>query len=161
MALPSYTFPLASPTAVIVTTADGDLDGTLPFAELALDEATWDLAFPPRILRGVPAIAQRIRVRLQFFLAEWFLDLRQGLPYFQAILVKNPDIGLIKSIFRRAILQTPGVLAIAKLEASLNRATRTFTITPLEIVLTGGVVFRAQPDEFIIQVPRDVTPATA
>jgi len=154
MSLPSYSYPIASPS-VVVTTADGDLDGTLPFAELALDEATWDVAIPIVILRGVPAIAQRLRVRLQFFLAEWFLDKRQGIPYFQVVLVKNPDLGLIQSVFRRAILGTPGVLAIKRMATTHDRAIRTFTIHPLEIVLTGGVVFRAQPDEFIIQVPRD------
>jgi hypothetical protein len=153
MPLPSYTFPLASPTAVVVTTADTDAE--LPFAELALDEATWDLKIPVEVLRGVAAIAQRLRVRLQFFLGEWFLDQRQGMPYFQVVFVKNPDISLIQSVFRRAILQTPGVLAVKKLTTTFDRANRTFTVSPLEIVLTGGVVFRAQPNEFIIQVPRD------
>ena len=152
--LPQFAFPPAQPQTVIVTTADGDLDGLLPFAELELDEATWDMKVPPNIIKGVPAIAQRLRVRLQFFLKEWFLDQRQGMPYFEAILIKNPDITLVQSIFRRAILATPGVLAIAKMRTALDNATRTFTVTPLEIVLTGGVVFRAQPDEFIIQVPR-------
>lgn len=132
----------------------------LPFAELALDEATWDLKIPIEILQGVPAFAQRLRVRLQFFFREWFLDLRQGVPYFEVILVKNPDLNLVRSIFRRVILQTPGALSIAKFQTDMDRASRTFTLYPLEIVLTGGVVFRAQPNEFIIQIPRDPTPAT-
>ena len=145
--LPQFNLPLVSQPTVAPAE-------TLPFAELELDEATWDLKVPPNILRGVLAVAQRIRVRLQFFLGEWFLDKRQGMPYFQAILIKNPDLTLVQSIFRRAILGTPGVLAIAKLRTSFDRANRTFTVTPLEIVLTGGVVFRAQPDDFIIKVPR-------
>lgn len=152
--LPQFAFPLVTPTPTIVTTADGDLDGLLPFAELELDPATWDLKVPPNIVKGAAAIAQRIRVRLLFFKREWFLDQRQGMPYFEAILVKNPDLTLVQSIFRRAILATPGVLAIANLRTNFDRATRTFTIDPLEVVITGGVVFRAQPDEFIIQVPQ-------
>jgi hypothetical protein len=152
--LPQFQYPLATTPSVIVTTADGDLDGQLPFAELELDPATWDVKVPFNILRGAPAIAQRLQVRLRFFKREWFLDQRQGMPYFEAILIKNPDVTLVQSLFRRAILSTPGVLSIVKLRTSLNAAERVFTITPLEILLTGGVIFRAQPDEFIIQVPR-------
>lgn len=154
MPLPQYSFPLTQPPTVVVTSADGDLDGLLPFAELELDQATWDVKVPFNIIRGAPAIAQRLMVRLQFFKREWFLDKRQGMPYFEAVLVKNPDLTLVQSLFRRAILSTPGVLAIAKFRTSLDTPTRTFTLNPLEIVLTGGVVFRAQPEEFIIQVPR-------
>lgn len=125
----------------------------LPFAALALVEATGDIEIPPRIIKGVDAIRQQIRSRLLFFRGEWFLDKRQGMPYYQAVFVKNPNIALVQSVFRQAILSTPGVKSIAKLETTLDAATRTFTLSPLEIVLTGGVVFRPQPDEFIIELP--------
>lgn len=153
MPLPSYNFPLSVTQPPVVTTADGDLGGTLDFATFAIDEATGDIAIPPRIVRGVEAIRLRILSRLRFFKREWFLDLRQGMPYFEAVFVKNPDISLVQSIFRRAILSTPGVLTIARMVTSFDRRSRTFTIDPLEIVLTGGVVFRAQPDEFIVALP--------
>lgn len=149
MALPSYSFPLSITQPQVVTSADGDLDGLLPYAELALS-FTGDIEIPLRILKGVDAIRQRIMVRLRFFKAEWFLDKRQGMPYYQVVFVKNPDLSLIQSVFRRAILTTPGVLTIAKMRVSHSKADRTFIIDPLEIVLTPGVVFRAQPDEFII-----------
>ena len=153
MTHPQFSFPLAQPQVVVVTTADAAA-AELPFAELELDEATWDMKVPPNIIRGAAAIAQRLRVRLQFFKREWFLDQRQGMPYYEAVLIKNPDLTLVQSIFRRAILRTPGVLAIAKFRTNFDRPNRTFTLNPLEIVITGGVVFRAQPNEFIIQVPR-------
>lgn len=153
MPLPSYSFPLAVTQPTVVTTADGDLDGTLPFATFAIVEATGDIEIPPRVVRGVEAIRLRILARLRFFKREWFLDLRQGMPYYEAVFVKNPDIGLVQSIFRRAILSTPGVLSIARMTTNFDRLARVFTIDPLEIVLTGGVVFRAQPDEFIVALP--------
>jgi hypothetical protein len=34
--------------------------------------------------------AQRLRVRLSFFKGEWFLNLDEGMPYYQLILVKGP-----------------------------------------------------------------------
>lgn len=153
MSLPSYMFPLAITQPTVVTTADGDLEGLLPFATLARVEATGDIEIPPRVVRGVEAIRLRLVARLKFFKAEWFLDKRQGMPYFEAVFVKNPDISLVQSIFRRAILQTPGVQTIARMTTTFDRGARSFTIDPLEIVLTGGVVFRAQPDEFIIALP--------
>ena len=78
------------------------------------------------------------------------------MPYFEAVFVKNPDLSLVQSIFRRAILGTPGVQTIARMVTTFDKSTRSFTIDPLEIVLTGGVVFRAQPDEFIIALPSSV-----
>jgi hypothetical protein len=125
----------------------------LPFVELEIDTATGDLAFPPRLLVGAAAIAQRLRTRLLFFKKEWFLDQRQGMPYYEQILVKNPDLTLVQSIFRRAILSTPGVLSISRFGIVHDTINRVFTLSPLEIVVTGGLIFRAQPDEFIIQVP--------
>jgi len=153
--LPSYSFPLSIPSAQVVTSADGDLDGLLQFATLARVEATGDLEFPLRVVRGVEAIRLRLVARLKFFRAEWFLDTRQGIPYFEAVFVKNPDISLVQSIFRRAILTTPGVQSIAKMSTTFDRASRSFAVAPLEIVLTGGVVFRAQPEELIIGLPGD------
>jgi len=153
MPLPTYNFPLNIAQPVVVTTADGDLDGQLDFATFAIVEATGDIEIPPRIVRGVEAVRLRLLARLQFFKREWFLDKRQGMPYFEAVFVKNPDIGLIQSLFRRAILSTPGVLTIAKMTTTFDKAARSFSIDPLEIVLTGGVVFRAQPGEFILALP--------
>lgn len=153
MPLPSYSFPLSVTQPQVVTTADGDLGGTLNFATFARVEATGDIEIPPRIVRGVEAIRLRLVARLKFFKAEWFLDKRQGMPYFEAVFVKNPDIALVQSIFRRAILATPGVFTIARMVTVFDQRRRIFTIDPLEIVLTGGVVFRAQPDEFIIALP--------
>jgi hypothetical protein len=141
------TFPLALPQSEIVTSESGQ---ALPFAELEIDTATGDIVIPPRILKGAAAIAQRLRTRLRFFKGEWFLDKRQGMPYYEQVLVKNPDLTLVRSLFRRAILETPGVLAISRMNTSFNHKIRTFTISPLEIVVTGGLIFRAQPNEFVI-----------
>jgi hypothetical protein len=143
----AYLFPLE----VQQPTTEGGED--FPFATFAIDATTGDIEFPPRIVRGTEAIRLRLEARLQFFKREWFLDLRQGMPYYEAVFVKNPDISLVQSIFRRAILATPGVQTIARMVTTFDSAARSFTLYPLEIVLTGGVVFRAQPDELIISLP--------
>lgn len=150
-----FSFPFNDPSAPIGVGATEIDPSTLPFAELALDPATGDLAVPVTILRGADALAQRLTVRYKFFLGEWFLDTRQGIPYFRDILVKNPNLSLIQSVFRRATLLTPGVLAIRRFGTTLEEQgrVRRLNIDPLEIVITGGAIFRAQPDEFIIDTP--------
>lgn len=54
-------------------------------------------------------IRQKIAVRLRFFRGEWFLDQNIGMPYFQNILVKNPNLPMIQSLYREAIVTVPGV----------------------------------------------------
>ena len=121
----------------------------LNIVEWALDPVTGDMALPVRMLRGIEAIAQRIRVRFRWFKGEWFLDQRQGVPYFEDILVKAPDPILINFIFRRVLLSIPGVKAVAKFSAVLDRATRILTVD-FEAVLDDNTVLTATAEPFII-----------
>lgn len=73
------------------------------------------------------AVAQTIRNRLAFIKGEWFLDKREGTPYFEQIWVENPDLSLIRSIFKSVIGETEGVASVDKVELSLNRSTRELT----------------------------------
>lgn len=136
-----------------------DSDDDLPFMELALDPATGDLAVPIAFLRGAAAFAQRLTCRLRMFRGEWFLDKRQGFPYIEAVLRKNPDLALVGSLFRRAILSTPGALSILQFELNLDSPARVLTIDPLEILVTGGKVFRAQPGQFVVPLPEEANRA--
>ncbi len=54
-------------------------------------------------------VLQHIRTRLQFFLGEWFLDIKSGTPYFQEIFTKPANLANIESIFKSRILSTPEV----------------------------------------------------
>lgn len=94
--------------------ADGDLD-----------ISTGDFT----LTRGVEAIRQAIQIKLQFFQGEWFLDLTAGVPFYQSVLVKNPSPGVLQSVFRKAILEVPGVLEVTTLSITTNRATRGLTVT--------------------------------
>ena len=89
------------------------------------------------LVQGIEAIDQQLRIRLRFFLEEWFLDSRLGIPYFRNILVKNPNTDLIRSVFRDAIDGTPGVQTVQELEASIEPASRTLTLSFRAILDTG------------------------
>lgn len=99
--------------------------------DLLLDVVTHDLVtdgYQLHISTDLEATAQRIKVRLKLFLGEWFLDLLAGVPYYQDILVKNPDITKVNSLIREAILTVPTVQRIITYQFTTNNADRTFTV---------------------------------
>ena len=77
---------------------------------------------------GEDAIEQQVRIRCLFFFEEWFLDLRQGIPYFRDVYIKNPNLDLVRSLFRTAILGTPRISAVPTIELELDKSTRALTI---------------------------------
>ncbi|KKM27022.1 hypothetical protein LCGC14_1578880 [marine sediment metagenome] len=82
-----------------------------------------------RIVTGPDAIAQSLRIRLRFFLGEWFLDTRIGIPYYQAILLKNPNLVATRGIFGQVIRTSPGVISVGDLTLDLNAAKRRLVLT--------------------------------
>lgn len=95
----------------------------------------------------VTYVTQRLRQRLRFFLAEWFLDARLGVPYFQRVFVANPDLPLLTSVFRKVILRTTGVAAVERLALKFDRRTRVLLVS-FEARLIGDprkVVFSDEP----------------
>lgn len=65
-----------------------------------------------------PGIRQQVQLRLGFFRGEWFLDDDRGIPWFDRILIKNPDLVDAQDIFRTAILSVRGVLDVQYLNLS-------------------------------------------
>jgi hypothetical protein len=97
---------------------------------LQLDTVTGDLAQPLHMITdSLTAIAQRVRIALQFFLGEWFLDLSVGVPYYERILVKNPDVRNVQSIIRKTILNVQGIRSLLSLKLSYDSSIRKLTIT--------------------------------
>lgn len=93
--------------------------------DILLDDATNDLD----LSRGgdltlTPDVAQAIRIRLKFFRGEWFLDREQGVPWFEQIFVKNPNLEHVRAIFRKVIVDTPGVGDVRTVEVTYDPLTR-------------------------------------
>lgn len=77
-------------------------------------------------------VVQSVKVRLQFYLEEWFLDIQAGTPYFQEILKKPANLANIESIFKTRILNTPDVLSLIEFTmdydgGSIRKLTVTFS----------------------------------
>lgn len=72
--------------------------------------------------------AQRLRVRFRFFQGEWFLNRREGTPWFQSILVKDPSDQTIRAVFSQIITGTEGVKSLDSLSFDLDTSTRTLAV---------------------------------
>lgn len=109
------------------------------FTDIALDEdgdldvSTGDL----RLLSDLDAVVQDVTIRLQFFRGEWFLDLDEGVPYYQEILVKNPRLTAISALFSEAILTTPMVTEVNDLALTYDTATRSLVVSCSLVIDTG------------------------
>ncbi len=110
-----------------------------------LDLSSDDLVF----VTGADAVAQHLKIRLRFVQGEWFLDQRVGLPYFTQIWVKNPNLAAIQSVFRRAIITTPGVDVLERIDQEFDSATRQLEID-FSAKLEGEDVARDFTEVFIL-----------
>lgn len=82
-----------------------------------------------RAVTGTEALAQRLRVRLQLFRGDWFLDVLQGVPYHDFVLRKRTSPAVRREVFRRAIVTMRGVRELVSLDVQLDPATRTLAVT--------------------------------
>lgn len=64
------------------------------------------------LVSGLQSTAQRLKVKLKLFFSEWFLNRQFGVPYYQDVLKKAPDLILIEARIKRAILEVPLVIEI-------------------------------------------------
>lgn len=124
---------------------------TIPAGDLALengDVVVLGLTDDTR----VKYIRQKIASRFKFFLNEWFLDLREGIPYYRDVFVKRPNIPLIRSLFLRVLLKTTGVLDVPRMTLTYNSADRVL-VFDFQARVTGGViVVRPEDADFIVSV---------
>lgn len=146
---PLFVYSLQSAASEADPTAPG-IEATMP-KDLALDE-TGDLAIPVRLVAGSDAVAQRIGIRLRRWAGEWFLDLREGIPYLQSVLRKGADLPLVEALFRRCILETPGVASLASFTSELDRSVRRLSIS-FEARLVDGALVVGSFGPFIATQP--------
>lgn len=86
---------------------------------------------------------QRLDENLSFFLGEWFLDTREGVPYWERIIGAKPDLGLIDTLYRRAILLTPSVGSVPNLKLAFDRSTRKLAPSFNVILKDGSLITEA------------------
>lgn len=107
-------------------------DGGVILYDLALNVDGWDLVFHNNdlmLIDNAERIGQQIKITLQFWYEEWFLNKTQGIPYLQYICIKNPNLQHIRQIFRQAILSVQGVDSVTELTLNVNARERILEVT--------------------------------
>ena len=105
-----------------------------------LQTADGDLDFSQGLQRTPDLITftkQKLSETLNFWVGEWFLDLRAGVPYLRVI-GQRPDLSLLQDMLRKACLLTPGVGSVQKIAAVYDGRTRTATVQPLGVRTIDG-----------------------
>ena len=110
--------------------------------DIALNIASNDLVIKNNdliLIDNAERVAQQVLITLRFWLGEWFLDTREGVPYLEYILVKNPNMSHIKQILTEKIKSVDGVNNIVSLDFDFRRITRELYVN-FEIDTDYGLV---------------------
>ncbi|MCK5603157.1 hypothetical protein KAR91_14845 [Candidatus Pacearchaeota archaeon] len=92
-------------------------------------------------------VKQRLTIRLQFLLAEWFLDNSVGVPYTQTIFAAGTPLTDVYTIIRRIIIDTDDVNTLSSLDLTPDADARSLRID-FEVTTDNGSV----SDSIIVQV---------
>ena len=114
--------------------------------DIAMDVNTNDIVLKNGdvlLIDNAERIAQQILISLRFWLGEWFLDTRQGVPYLEYILVKNPNEAHIKQVLTDAIKDVDGVDLVTNMDLSLNRIKRALTVE-YTVKTSAGMLTRTE-----------------
>lgn len=112
-------------------------------SDFAIDQATGDLALldgSPYLVTDNEAIKQHLKIRLQFWLGEWFLDLSEGIPLRTHVLIRAPSIVVLRSIFSQVIVDTPGISEVRRLTLSFDRQNRGLAVSFSAVLEEGGAL---------------------
>lgn len=93
--------------------------------------------------------AQKIQTRLSLMQGEWFLDTREGVPLFRTILVKNPDVALIRRMFERIVADVPGVASV-QVTTDYSPSTRSLSVAIVAVHVTGAIITGGPGQPFIV-----------
>jgi len=91
----------------ILLTRDGDLNIN-EWGDISLTES----------------IRQAVRIRLLWFFQEWRFAPGLGVPYWEEILIKNPNITRIRRIIRDEAMSVDGVQDVRNIVIDINANTR-------------------------------------
>lgn len=97
-------------------------------------------------------VAILLKNRLQFFEGEWFLDTREGVPYYTFVLVKNPDRQALERMFRGICLATPGVTQVLALTLTIDARARSLAMKLRIQTTTGEIIVGGTGQPFIVEV---------
>jgi hypothetical protein len=99
--------------------------------DFELNPVTNDLIFEDfdfALIDDTKQIMQNLAIRLRFVLGEWYLDITQGVPYFEIFFRKAPNQIQIESILKEEITNTRGILELTSFESNYNSRSRLYSV---------------------------------
>lgn len=113
--------------------------------DFKLDPISWDIIWRNGPLRKeettqplTETVGQRLKIRLQTFLGEWFINTVYGVPYWQRLLgIKQTSKAAADLIFQQEILKEEGVKEIVSFESTF--VNRRYSLVFKVRVVTGEV----------------------
>ena len=88
------------------------------------------------------SVRQAIRIRLLWFFGEWRFSPNAGLPYFEDVLIKNPNINRIRRIVQNEVMSVREVRDVRELHIEFN-AQRRIAVISFEAV-TDDEIYREE-----------------
>lgn len=114
-----------------------------------------DLTLVQGQLRLVTDVAEEAAIelgnRFRFVQGEYFLDTRQGVPYFGFVFVKNPDVLLIRQLFRSIILSVQGVSRIVDMQCDFDSSARKLDFAFRALAANGKIIAGGAGKPFIVE----------
>ncbi len=98
--------------------------------DLAIEKSAYDLSVKDGMFQTVISgdeVAQRLRIHLQRYLSEWFLNTTLGVPYYEKLL-GTKDKTIIELYLRKEIGTVYGVERINAFEIVQSYALRSITV---------------------------------
>lgn len=114
--------------------------------DLAMDMATGDLVLRDGdvlLIDNAERVAQQILITLRFWLGEWFLDTKDGIPYLEYVLVKSPNLLHIRQIFTEAMEKVDGVRRVEKMNLVFDVKNRSLRVD-YEVSTDYGLITRRE-----------------
>ena len=114
--------------------------------DLAMNMATGDLVLRDGdvlLIDNAERVAQQILITLRFWLGEWFLDTKDGIPYLEYVLVKSPNLLHIRQIFTEAMEKVDGVKRVEEMNLAFDVKNRSLRVD-YEVSTDYGLITRRE-----------------
>ena len=99
--------------------------------DIAMDIGTNDIVLQGGdviMIDNAERVAQQIAITLRFWSGEWFLNITEGTPYLEYILVKQPNMAHIRQILTEQIQSVEGVKAVTDMELTFDQRERSLLV---------------------------------
>ena len=95
------------------------------------------------LIDNAERVAQQILITLRFWLGEWFLDTKDGIPYLEYVLVKLPNLLHIRQIFTEAMEKVDGVKRVEEMNLAFDVKNRSLRVD-YEVSTAYGLLTRRE-----------------